>query len=643
LLFLAEGYQAAGDHARALEVLDSAVDIEPALERDKYFRKMRGRALKNQFVHKPFKSKTIELARAIGKARTESDWLGKVAKLAAPVLIAIAVGAYLFFSVRAAKSPDVFIVNGLSTPYTVLVNGTEYKLPPLKAGRIKVPEGLIRVESSSVNIQPFEVTVKRPVLTRLFDDRTFVINPDGVAVIVREKTFYAAKVSDAPKGDSSIHTGRVLHVFNDLDFKFSEFPDEISLPSEHSVVPRSRICLFTDLGIPAVEAPYLLIELLGKETVIELLGKQLSYEPENEFCALALYNIGGPRPFIETVRPLLDRKPCLINCHRLYQEAMKKTDSRYDLVSEYKKRLTDDPDNSSLMYLLGRVEPEPEQANEMFHKSIEGDSPCPYGYVALGYNCLSEAEFDPALKYFRQAYLLPVLYACRRYDEAIDLCRKLQSDSVFDISALKTEVGLWTIKDSPETAKTRVNEWLGKKEAQLGPQMKQYYEKMLLAEIAYVQGDIDEYCSLLPETTNPEILFTRAISANEPVDANLFEQLDCNDIRFPALRYIHELRNSRRQEAQKYFVMIIDKLKDRGPEEDLMAKHLSDPNTVKVDKILSLPFEIRDKAILLTVLGLRYEKNRRAYFELARKLNYDLAFPHWFLDAVLTDAKTKRL
>jgi tetratricopeptide (TPR) repeat protein len=84
LLFLAEGYQAAGDHAKALEVLDSALDIQPALERDKYFRKMRGRALKNQFVHKPIKSKTIELAGAIGKTTTESDWSGKAAKLALP-------------------------------------------------------------------------------------------------------------------------------------------------------------------------------------------------------------------------------------------------------------------------------------------------------------------------------------------------------------------------------------------------------------------------------------------------------------------------------------------------------------------------------------------------------------------------------
>jgi tetratricopeptide (TPR) repeat protein len=308
-----------------------------------------------------------------------------------------------------------------------------------------------------------------------------------------------------------------------------------------------------------------------------------------------------------------------------------------------------------MIYLLARVIPDREQAKQMFRKSIQGDSPCPYGYVALGYDCFSKAEFDTALEYFRQAcdaqsdsqiikaYLLPALYACRRYDEAIDLCRKLESDSVYDISALKTEVCLWAIKGSPETAKTRSKEWLGKKEAQLGMQLSQYCEKVLLAEIAYVKGDIDEYCSLLPETTDAEILFARAISTNEPVDANLFGQLDCNDIRFPALRYIYELRNGRPSEAQEYLVMIIDKLRNRGPEEDVMAEYLASPNTVKVDTILSLPFEVRSKAILLTALGLKYEKDREACFGLARKLNYDMTFPHWFLDAVLTDAETRSL
>jgi len=55
------------------------------------------------------------------------------------------------------------------------------------------------------------------------------------------------------------------------------------------------------------------------------------------------------------------------------------------------------------------------------------------------------------------------------------------------------------------------------------------------------------------------------------------------------------------------------------------------------EKIVSLPLEVKFKALMLTTLGMRYPQHRAAFFPLARKLNYERSFPYHFLKDILDD------
>jgi hypothetical protein len=77
------------------------------------------------------------------------------------------------------------------------------------------------------------------------------------------------------------------------------------------------------------------------------------------------------------------------------------------------------------------------------------------------------------------------------------------------------------------------------------------------------------------------------------------------------------------------------KLREEYVRYDLIADALVGKSSLPAAEIVQLPMRPDLKAIVLTVLGARDAANRALYFDLARKLNYRVANPHYLLKKIL--------
>src|SRR5205823_4616390 len=128
-------------------------------------------------------------------------------------------------------------------------------------------------------------------------------------------------------------------------------------------------------------------------------------------------------------------RPIRIEWHRLYQQTIETQQPTYDLSGEYRRMLQAEPQNPALQYLLGRTLDDREQAVAMFRQAAASSPPYAYALYALAYDQMSEAHFQKALEYVRQARAndernivfrfaeIEALEALGQYDEAVELVR----------------------------------------------------------------------------------------------------------------------------------------------------------------------------------------------------------------------------
>lgn len=177
LMYLATGYQAIGEHQKALEVLDKSLSLDPNIKKEKDYKKIRKISQKNLY------SKIAVLSRDISSLPMEiketKSFSAKIAPYIGPaVLLAIILG---YVAVYFTKGFDtgVYFVNGLSKSYNITVRGDSYLLKPMTAKNIKVGEGILEVEIAGdwpeIPKQKHKITTS--FFARPFNNKTFIHNP----------------------------------------------------------------------------------------------------------------------------------------------------------------------------------------------------------------------------------------------------------------------------------------------------------------------------------------------------------------------------------------------------------------------------------------------------------------------------------
>ncbi|MCX5658744.1 MAG: hypothetical protein NTW19_03360 [Planctomycetota bacterium] len=656
LYSLAQGHQIKGDHDKAMTAFDKCEVVNPAILKDETFVRLREASAKSLGTRTAIRPN--EVVRQMKTAVARKRFL-KVAGVCA----AVALVAYLILALAQGMRRTIYFANGLAKPYTVKINGTPHTLPPLSATPIAVAEGDLKIETpglgnaTGVTVVP----IRTSLLTRPFNNRVFVVNPDQVAIIDRVRVYYAAK-SPSPPGFTFL-PAQLLHEIDGIDHPFVEPPDSITTDS-HGELHRDVLRVVS--GGPGASPILLLLNLepkIGKEAVARIARRHLVVEPDDTAYLQILQSRVTPDEFAAAARPHLDARPVNVEWHRAYQHAMEQANRADQIEKEYAELLAKEPTDNELMYVAGRASADPDLYESLAQAAASGDHPSVYALTSLAAHWLVCGRFDESAKMSKAALALKAdfpgaqstlneaMMATGNYDVLLDGYRKMESEpSPANIFALGSEVICFASKGDMAKARDAAKRMRAIK-IPLPPDKLEQFHQNTEATLAYIGGDRALFVSILGKLPSHSGKFAAALTEGQfdAAEKELPGASDAGDddkagtdFRNHLLLYILAMRQSRTDKAAAHLTAATAALSEGRRENRAMAAALSGKPAMPFGKLVRLYDSPQQRAVCLVALGLADPSTREEGFALARKLNYNREFPHLFLrDAMDAPPATK--
>ena len=386
-LFFAVGqaYQNTGDHAAAVRMFKVVADTTPSAAKEKKFRQavQRSEAALGQQ----------------GSVLAPIPWFRKPAvwwtALAAAAVVAI-VAADRYF----AAHRELFVVNGLAQPLKVrLDDGDAVQVPP--QGRLKLPAAEGRHKMTVVEpaalARDEEFTMKGSILGRWQGNQVSIADPTRSAVISWEESIYAARPRDQGS-DFKLHAGEPFAQFDNIDYKFAEFPNQLQVEGGSKTVTKHRVGLVKMTPIELlVNAP----DALPGDAKLAFIESHLAADENLDLLLQYYWQVAVEQNQVARCRDYLKKslsaRPVNRDWHRAYQTAAETSGESASLAPDYDAMLAKDPGNADLLYLRGRVEPFGSGSLQFFDAALEKDPHHNFTWAAKAFLLGSTGEFEQAL------------------------------------------------------------------------------------------------------------------------------------------------------------------------------------------------------------------------------------------------------
>ena len=397
---LVVAYQAKGLHPEALALLDRVTAAFPAVAADNGWRKLRQKSEKDRGRGRAVgKSLLLEGPRA---GVSEGSWLKWLfPRLILPLLVLAFAGWHTWRSLSLAEARPMYLLNGSPKAYTVAVNGVPYTLPPGVPRPVELPEGALKFapDSGAAWLEPVEVAVTSSFWVRPYDRTRVVINPDRLAVLVRETMVYSSNPQPGPP-DTYLH-GQPLYEVSGVSNCFEPLPATVQAKRNETVTK-------TRLGVaPAATADARIDALSYAEvTPAERLDygrRWLAADPSDTVALLWFARVNPPADVLPVLKSRLDDRPLRPDWHLMYQAAVDQSGG--DLAAlragyaELADRTGRDPDALYLQAMTARRG----EALELLTEAVESGQPAERAHAALGHRKLREGDFKAAAAEYDKA------------------------------------------------------------------------------------------------------------------------------------------------------------------------------------------------------------------------------------------------
>ncbi len=648
---LAGAYQGIGQHQRALEILDLCRNLVPFIEKEKIYRKMQKQSKKHLMSGKRMVPKWLQLDMAAGGGGGR-DLSGRLARQIPLLILAAVISIYLISAIRTGENRKIYLVNGLAEEYSVRVNGQEHRLMPLQPTGIKTGEGLIEVEPVKGNMlpEPMSVTIKTNFFTRPFVKKTYILNPDKVAILAKDKIFYVPDnqpVFSSQEPVCEFFSNQSLYCFGKVNYLFERFPGTIKLSgnkSEH----RTRLYVLGqdgDLSYESRLAAYL--EYAGTEKMKQYIQARLKFTPQDPTLIYLLSQTGEPEVFRTVSKPFLEQRPVCMHWHRAYQDWKEKQGEDEGLAAEYMALLATEPDNKILQYLAGRVTHNTDEQLRLIGQAAGEPDPLPQALVALCYHYMSQAEYQRSLSYIRQAcklepdnqdyqhYLLKALAACQEWDTALKMIRELREQNPEMNQYALQEAYLLAQTGRLEEAKQEINQYVEGIYGTVDHEQKTKDKESLNNYLLYIAGSHPEAIQAFIAMGSRSYEIIQAIEEGDMEKAETIsktqEPLSQQD---HVLLYVGEKRAGREEQAKAHLDAIVESLAKGSYEQRRYGEALKTGEAADHKELLRFAMEVEEKRILLLAMAYRFPEQQKEYLDLACRLFYDKTFPYHFVKAL---------
>jgi tetratricopeptide (TPR) repeat protein len=477
----------------------------------------------------------------------------------------------------------------------------------------------------------------------------FVLNPGGAANLVWEQSTYS-KAPVAGDHDWKWLIGKRFVSYPSIDYAFTEFPAQLQMKKSRET--KTRIDVHS-----AQPENVLVIPSIDNEDKIAFAESHLRDAPENgtllkTYLGTAIIN-GQKDRAMAFLKAGIDRRPVIVEWHRMYQQFNRENDSEA-LLKQYRDLLQADPTSAGLMYLLGRLERDREVSRELFNRSIKTDPQLFYPWYALAYQMESDADFVGARSALQkalqldpenveiQAQLFSVRFANREFSQ---LEAELRDEMQKNPTSMTHCGRLMRVLAAQERLDdmSRLNE-LYRRDAtpNIPPELQATAFGGLDFLSRYLRKDFDEilahadqappelvtskYCALL-ELGRLEEAETAIKSLPDPFAINnAFHEL-CLSIAW------RQRGNATR--ADFWRSLAGEHLVASDSDGKVIDNLLNHASTLTEVDIQQFTTTTNQKAIILVALAQKFPEQKQQLLALAKKLNFALDFPHHFIERAI--------
>ena len=559
-----------------------------------------------------------------------------------PVMIVPLILLYFFISFLSdslrAHVDDACIINGLNVPYQVLVNGKKYSLQA--NGMIWIDNvgfGLNRIQPLEKDIKEVEFILDVPWYQRAYNAPAIIINPDQTAVILDESSEYTT--TNDGHYSYNLGVGKGFYIYGDVDYFFTNYPEEIDLPTASSRVLKRRVSSLEDYS--DVELVQTLLSEESEDTV-SFIESKLRLDPN----ATELLPFGRALmpadDFLEVVRTKIDTDPVQIEWHRYYQNTLEDTQPDYKLLDEYQARLRAKPNNSALIYLLGRVTPDYDLAIDLFEKAYATQQSNGFAANALAYHYLLQGEMVIARNYSLEAIkrqpdalgfestLQSILTACHDYKRLSELSAQEFAEYPYSMNAAYLQLAAAYMQSPDSSLDTIINDFCSKLKANnvYPDDQIEVSRAAMRGYAAALKGDVSSYLETLKVVSTDSSNFEKAIleerfaDALKTLQASKENRYGYSDL----ILYILAEHKGKPALAQEALDSALALFKEGKKEQRQWFEWLTQN---EAPELTALSYECLDPDqhyIVLTAFAQRFPESSELFMEHARKIKYSSNF-----------------
>ena len=560
-----------------------------------------------------------------------------------PILLVLAMAGFVFAATNA--TPNVTAVNGLDTDYELVIGGDTVSVPAREIVPVAMKYGMNEVTivgPGPLQESTFEVDLQQSIFRRLGDRDAFVLNADRSALLFKQKVWYY-DVDDMPDvgkpHEYEYFAGEHSYRFRGMDHAFVEPYESIDLRSDG---PEPRVYLNYASDAAVADVAQVLVGMDRVQPAIDILYSAIQRNP-GDLNALytwsALVDADTAYTFIES---RLDERPLDVNWHREFQDVARRVGK--DSHSRYAEYLANDPDNSDLKYLLGRVTKAPDVALSLFEAAAQGPRPSAFGYHGMAFHHFVRGDFARAVDAERRAVELDptfmdsiddMLLANRNLDELITTTRRrIESEGLDWTSADRLMLYLGLQADTAG-ARAFISDNLG---------MPEEYEDVdirstlsyVLADHAAGLGDVERYKQYIGSASGGRAIFeTALLNGDLQLAASVLDTVSSDGGLSHLLLYSFASKWGNDELAEQELADAITEMEGKAGQYRAVAAILRDGLTGQIDEIYHNVGRPEILKVIFTAMGFRVPTEQAAYHDIARRLNYDPTYPGLALSQIL--------
>lgn len=576
--------------------------------------------------------------------------------LAIGILAAIAGIIYSGLCYYKGQNLAVVLISGLPVDYDASLNGQNYHLRPNQPIILSLPEGDLDLQIQSPGDLKGEqhFTFSTDFFSRPFKSRVAVINPDKSAVVYVETTSYSSASPTAgskEQNHATFYANESTYLLDKPDFVFAEFPGTISVAEGTSSVTKTRLDAVHDLK--PVDLASFLGKRVGYAAMHAYLQNQARLSPDDEGVLGGIVTLLQPDDIRALLEGRLSERPVHLEWHRYYQSWMEGAQPAFDLVGRYRRWAEAEPDNGDLAYLYARLVDDRAISGPIYEKALQARRPCAYAAVALGFDRISDTDFQHGLDLLLQAERAGVHSETLKMNKRMALLGLGRTQDVLhmandELAASPADVELFAdvlrLQQNAAPDERAGEQAITKFLARFGRLYGDHAElnsvsRYLQATLAYGAGDEAGFAHLARELPGSENAFETAVSRRDhAAAANALATTTPVPSRCYWILYLTAHAAGDETAAEAYFQKGMAALPKEGRSGPVLARHIQGGTAADQAEILHTPNYAPENSLLFTTLGVRFPEQRKTYFERARLLDVDPQFPHLLLRSILGTA-----